>query len=289
MKKTFNNLIALAFLAVFLLAGQVYAVDYDYWAQVYKLTNDTQGDAVLTEVNSGITFQVLGAGSDTAATCYVMGTSTSLTNPVTTTNFASTTYCGGKVKFRTTSSSQDLIVTHTTGMYSAVIKSFTPQMHKIVIDERTGMEHVGIIWFTSNDNSETDTGIDFVADTLISDVRVEVVTVDAGETLDVGLLSTETSGDADGLRDGVSVATAGFVADTGVITNGTTVDYTPDSTYGALLYTIIAGSDVVATCGGRSYLGHVVTGSNATSLTYTESAGGDTAAGYIYVWHTRLR
>jgi hypothetical protein len=175
-----------------------------------------------------------------------------------------------------------------------VIENFDQYTHSIVIDERPNVTHQGMIWFESGHASatETDTGVDFVADTFIMDVRPEVVTVVSGKVLDVGLLSTETSGNADGLRDGVLLTTAGFVADTGVVTRGGSTDYTAVSTYGTMLYTSVTGVDstmegTTAHVGGRSYLGHVVTGTNAHSLCYT--ADTSTGDGYIHYTFTRIR
>lgn len=295
MRKLFTLFLSLI-VAMMLICPIVHADSKDMWAQVYKLKNTNIGDPVLEEVTSGITFKVLQRNSDTAETLTVFGddTSTSLTNPVTTSNFASASYCKGRVQFRVDPGEAndtyvDLIVVDTAGGYTALIEDFTQYEHKIIIDERPNIMHHGCIWFGASDNTETDTSVDIIADSLVHDVRVEVVTVDATETIDVGLLSTETAGDANGFRAAVSVATAGFVADTAVITNGSNIDYTAASTYGALLVTAITGSDAVATCGGKSYLGHVVTASNATSITYTGSAGSDTAAGYIHYFFTRMR
>lgn len=265
--------------------------NYDYFAQVYKKTGTSQGE-FLTPISTNITFKVLTADSDTAATITRFGdeAGTSVTNPVTTTNFAAATVCNGMVKFRTTAATVDLIVVHVSGGYSVVVKAFSPNDHKIVIDETPNIMHHGLIWFGASDATETDTGIDFIYDTAIHDVWVEVVTTDSTETLDVGLLSSETSGDANGFRTLVSVATAGYPTDTGVITGGSNIDYTAVTTYGALLVTAITGSDAVATNGGKSYIGpHIITGANAKSLTYTGSSGSDTAAGYIHYWFTVLR
>lgn len=295
MRKIFTLFLSLI-VAIMLICPMAYADSKDMWAQVYKIKNTTVGEPVLDEITTGITFKVLQRNSDTAETLTVFAddTSTSLTNPVTTTNFASSSYCKGRVQFRVDPGEAndryvDLIVVDTAGGYTAFVEDFDQYQHKIVIDERPNIMHHGCVWFGASDNSETDTTVDFAADTLVHDVRVEVVTVDATETIDVGLLSTETAGDANGFRAAVSVATAGFVADTAVITNGSNIDYTAASTYGALLVTAITGSDAVATCGGKSYLGHVVTASNATSITYTGSAGSDTAAGYIHYFFTRMR
>jgi hypothetical protein len=123
-----------------------------------------------------------------------------------------------------------------------------------------------VIWFGVSDATEVDTGIDFLYDTLIQHVQIEVVTVDATETYDVGLLSTGTNGDADGFVDGASVATAGYPLVT-LTTSGALMDdgtnFDPD--------------------------GHYVVSANEQSLTYTGSAGTDTAVGYIHFYFVRGR
>ena len=267
----------------------------DMWAYVYKWDGkmSSDGKPVLTRLTSGVTFKVLAQNSDTAETLYYYKGSTALTNPVTTTNFAANTVCNDQVRFRVDPTDStydryvDLIVVDTNGGYTAFVEDFDEYTHTIVIDERPNVMHHGIIWFAATTTDETDTGIDFLADTMIHDVRVEVVTTASAKTLDVGLLSTETSGDADGFRDAVLLTTAGYVADTGVVTAGTTIDWTAASTYGALLYKSIAGSDAVASGGGRSYLGHIVTSGKAASLTYSQSS--TTGDGYIHFFFTRLR
>ena len=271
----------------------------DMWANVYKWTGGmtADGNMALTRVSSGITFKVLAVDSDTAETTYVYANKamTSLTNPITTANFESSTVCNDRVAFRvdptdsTNDRYVDLIVVDTNGGYSAFVENFDKFQHTIVIDERPNVAHHGVMWFSATTTPEKDTGIDFLADTFIHDVWAEVVAVSSGSTITIGLLSTETNGDADGFRASVSVTTAGFVKDTGVITNGSTVDYTAASTYGALLYTAITGTDsTTGSGGGRSYIGHVVTGSNAKSLTYTTS-GSAIYDGYIHYFFTRMR
>ena len=279
----------------FFVAGPAQAAYKDMWANVYKWEGKQSADGkpVLTRLTTGVTFKVLAINTTTAETLYYYKGTTALTNPVTTTNFASDTVCNDQVRFRvdptdaTSDRYVDLIVVDTNGGYTAFIEDFDAYQHTIVIDERPNVMHHGIIWFDATTTDETDTGIDFLADTMIHDVRVEVVTTASAKTLDVGLLSTETSGDADGFRDAVLLTTAGYVADTGVVTAGTTIDWTAASTYGALLYKSIAGSDAVASGGGRSYLGHIVTSGKAASLTYSQSS--TTGDGYIHFFFTRLR
>lgn len=272
------------------------------WAQVYSWDGsiNASGRAELTEITSGITFQVLQAGSDTIETLLEYGTSTSLTNPVTTTNYALATKMrkgAGVLSFRvdpgeTNDVAVDLIVVDTSGGYTAFVEDFDQYTHSIIIDERPNIQHSGTIWFTyaAGSATEIDTGIDFDYDSFIHDVWVEPVTVDSTETIDVGTLSGGTDGDANGFRALVSVATAGFVKDTGIIVAGSTHDYVAASTYGADLVTAITGTDAGDTdVGGKSYIGHVITGANEQSLTYTLTAGSDTAVGYIHYLFTRLR
>lgn len=267
-----------------------------YRAKVYRYNALVDGlKPMPSEANlitSGITYKVLAQDSTTAETLYAdngFGEGiTSKTNPVTTTVFNA----DDEINFvcdptdSTDDKYVDLVVVDTAGGYTAIVKNFSPNIRAIYIDETPGVMHHGMIWFEASDATETDTGIDFNYDTFIHDVIVQVVTVDSGETLDVGLLSTETSGDADGFRKLVSVATAGYPSDTAVITSGSNCDYWPVSTYGELLFTCITGTDTnVTTLGGKSPIGpHVITGANAKSLTYTGSSGSDTAAGYIHYW-----
>jgi len=60
--------------------------------------------------------------------------------------------------------------------------------------------------------SEYDTGIDLPAGAIVRDAIIYVGTNVAGSTIDVGMLSSESGGDADGFVDGESCANKGFVA-----------------------------------------------------------------------------
>ena len=162
----------------------------------------------------------------------------------------------------------DLIVVDTEGGFTAWVENFDKYQHTIVIDEQPNVLHHGCIWFTGSTaaETETDTGVDFHADTEIKGARIEIVTVDSGETINVGLLSTETNGDMDGLLDGISTTTAGYVKEV-------------FATRGALLDD---GTDIYM-------MGHYVTTSQAESLSYSTSKGTDTAAGYIHYDFVRVR
>ena len=60
--------------------------------------------------------------------------------------------------------------------------------------------------------SEFDSTYDLPAGAAVLNAIVEVTTAVASSTIDVGILSTEAGGDADGFLDGVSCATAGKIA-----------------------------------------------------------------------------
>ena len=284
--------IVLAAIALFM-AAPAQAALQDMWADVYTWDGkmNTDGKPVLTHRTSNVTFQVLAVGTTTEETLYYPfnPAMTSLTNPVTTTNFASDTVCADKVAFRvdptdaTSDRYVDLLVVYTEGGYTAFVEDFDKYQHTIIIDARPGIMHQGSVWFGAATTSEVNTGITFMPDTFIHDVRIQVGTVASAISIDVGVSTV----DPDGFRANVLLTAAGYVADTGVITNGTTADYTAASTYGALLYTSITGSDASVSQGGRSYLGHVVSTTTGGDLVYTMNS--TTGDGYIHYFFTRLR
>lgn len=104
--------------------------------------------------------------------------------------------------------------------------------------------------------AEQDSGWDLPADSVVTGVFVNVRTAEATgttKTLDVGLLSSESGGDADGLLDGISVAATGIkrgsLASTG-------------QTLGALLREDEGGTGELVPASG-----HIV--GTAKSVTYT--------------------
>lgn len=295
MKKVFRLILAVLALIFIMAPVPAQAEVQDFWANVYSWDGkqNTDGTPVLTRLTSGVTFKVLAVGADTAETLTEYGETTSLANPVTATNYASNTVCNDRVAFRTDPTDAtsdryvDLIVVDTNGGFTTFVEDFDKYNHTIIIDERPGILHHGMIWFGASNNAATDTGVDFLPDTEIFDVIVEIVTVDNTETLNVGTADT-----AAGFINTLSLATAseGYKTDTGVITGGTTIDYVPATQYGTLLTTAITGSDAVATVGGNTRKHHFVTTAGTDDdLYYTGSAGSDTAAGYIHYYFMRLR
>lgn len=288
--------LALALMALFI-AAPAHAVLQDMWANVYTWDGkmNTDGKPVLTRLTTGVTFKVLAIGTATAETLYYPNVKamTSLTNPVTTTNFAAATVCNDRVAFKvdptdaTNDRYVDLIVVNTDGGYTAFVKNFDKYQHTIIIDQRPNVVHQGSIWFGASSTSEINTGIAFHYPVAIHDVAVEVVTAASAISLDVGILSSGTGGDADGFRANVLLTATGFVYDTAFITDGTNIDFVPASTYGVLLMKAVTGSDVTASAGGVTPRKYFINGTSTSTLTYTmDSTSG---AGYLHYWFNRIR
>ena len=117
--------------------------------------------------------------------------------------------------------------------------------------------------------SETQTGFTLPTNAIVRDVMINVITVDATETVDVG--TQGTSNDPDGYLDAVSLATAGLVR--GSLADGAV-------TLGVLLFeiteaTTAAARNVDITAGGDP-------------VSYTCSAGSDTAVFDIIIEYTEV-
>jgi hypothetical protein len=299
--------LALALLAVFAF-GNADAVQRRYEAQVYKIdTNKGPIENQLTSANqrlTGIQYAVYAVGTATLETLYArIGPTgqavTAKTNPVTATVFAAEGGTdNGRISFvcdptdATYDRYVDLLVVDTVGGYTAFIKNFDPSTRTITIDETRNKLHRGTVWFGGT-TSEASTGVTFGQNTFIHDVQVEVVTAAAASTLHVGLLSSGTTGLATGFRSNVLLTNTGNVIDTGVVSSSNSVDFNQVTTYGTLLYTAVTGSATYASStakiavGGRSYIGHMIRGTQTGVLTYT--AGATVAKGFLHYQFTPVR
>lgn len=131
-------------------------------------------------------------------------------------------------------------------------------------------------------NSETDTGFDLPANVAVAPLgaAVQVETADSGETIDVGLLSSEASGDADGFLASLALDATGLVPGAATVTDGASTHYHADTTLGALLADFEAGTDADTDEGVHAPKLHVGDGTTQ-SISFTLSDGSDTAAGFI--------
>lgn len=214
-------------------------------------------------------------------TIYTNATGTVLTE---TAGVAVLTFTNGEIRFWTQNTVTALDISGITSLgRTFALNSVTPSQQMIPVNPLNA-EQLLVIPFGASNAVETDTGFDLPANCLINPlgVKLRVTTVDATETVDFGLLSSESGGDADGFMTLASVANAGFVELIPQITGGVNIDFVSANFVGALLATSIVGADAVATVGGFTYKNYRTDGT-AKSITYTGSAGSDTAAGYLYL------
>lgn len=255
--------------------------DYKYEVDL-RDQRSLDGFSAAGAISDGCLVFVYDAGTKTLSTLYGDSVRTAKSNPISRSQYAT----DGKIVFYSPATSHDIFVAHSDGSicrYAGV----TPETHVLVLN-RDGVQKCLVVAFGASDNTEVDTGLDFPIDVLINDVELQVATADPTETLDIGLLSSETAGDADGLLVQASVGTAGWVRPWAT-TVGTNETYISAVRWGALMGKGALGSDVNNDFGQPGGVGHIVTGSNAKSLTYTGSVGSDTAAGYVFCFFRHLR
>lgn len=251
-----------------------------YGDQHYKIQvkDPRTGEAI----TSGCLVFIYSAGTKTLATLYKSDNRIALANPITRAQFATDTL----LDFYCTDTSVDIFLNDDKGNVS-FLASVTPNDRNITLS-REGVGKCLIFPMVFNAGAtETDTGLDLPVNTIVKNALVEVITVDATETVDIGLLSSETAGDADGFIVAASVASAGFVKPW-TTTTGSNETYINTSITGALINKGSTGTDAANDFGQAGGFGHIVSGSNAKSITYTPSTS-DTFAGYGYVYFQHIR
>lgn len=136
--------------------------------------------------------------------------------------------------------------------------------------------------------AEFDTGIEIPANMRVRDVLVEVVTnVTSGE-LDIGLLSSEGGGDADGFVDAQDCATAGIFRPGAALSVGTHETYYSACTKGVMLVTFLAGSDAVEDVGTYHENDHPGDGT-AKTISYTTTNHAITGNIFLLLVHPNLQ
>jgi hypothetical protein len=128
--------------------------------------------------------------------------------------------------------------------------------------------------------TEYDTGLDLPTNALViptAGLSVDVKTIDATETIDVGILSSESGGDADGIAALVALDTAVVVPAAVTVTAGVF----SANTFGALVSSYTAGTNAddrglfmpkMYRCDGT-----------AKSISLTLTTGSDTAKGFVNI------
>lgn len=274
MKRFWKLLLALFLVVAFALPAQ--AEMRKMWAQAYKWEGgmDADGTMTLTKLNDSVRFWVQAVSADTLETLYEYDdpSNTSLDNPITVANFEDATVCNGLIAFNVdptdaNDKAVDLYVVMQDGGFFVFVEDFDENQHTIVIDARPGVEHHGIYrTAVISSTTEVDTEVDFSYDTVVRAVTVEIITEDAGTTVDIGI-DTSAAGDVDGFVDGISLATAGFVDNT-LTTVGEYLDDASDA-------------DIV---------GYPIDGTDEQTMCYAgESTTNNTGVIMIHYWFTRLR
>lgn len=256
--------------------------DNKYEISVYDPALSRDGVSEDGLITSGCYVFVYDAGTKTLSTIYSDGLRTALTSPISRTQFAT----DGKIKFFGPNSSYDIVINDDKGNI-ATYPGVTPRVHSVAM-KRDGVDKVLVFPMIFNaGGTVTDTGLDLPYKAVVTDAGVEVVATDAGETVDIGLLASETAGDEDGFLAAVSVANAGYISPI-TYTVGSNETYLSACTYGVLLANRSLGTDVATDVGSLARISHFVTGSNAKSITYTPSTS-DTFTGYGFVYFKVIR
>lgn len=273
-KRIWIGLLSLVLIVAF--AFPAMAVWKDMHATVYKWTGgyNQDGSPGLTRLTSGVIVSVLKYGNDSLLeTLYVADSQkfTSLANPITATLFASSSYCNGEVAFRVDPAESgdakvDLIVTDTSGGYTAVVQGFNEYTHTIIIDERPNVVHHGQVRFSYSTTDQTSTGITLLSGALLHKIITSVTTNLANTYVAVG-----TGQDASAIKAGDSLASKGWVQ----------TSYESEGSIWKMVWSTHSGGYFM-----YPVYGSVMT--NDTSLTYSVSSGGTPAAnaqtGSIHFW-----
>lgn len=132
-------------------------------------------------------------------------------------------------------------------------------------------------------SSETDSGWDLPAKSMVLDVFLDVTTGQA-KTVDVGLLSSEAGGDADGFLDAADLTNTGLVRCGAVLDGGSA--YFASTLRGALLRQFVAGANADDR-GLYAEKPHLSTSVTARSVSYTTNTA-VTAVFNIYIVYVEL-
>jgi hypothetical protein len=281
----------LTFLTIFMLVAAFFVAPAQaelrhYVAKVYKQTTERADQ--LTLITSGITYQVLAVGTDTEETLYSDEARTAMTNVVTTTVFNTLDRIDFYADPTDETIAVDLIITDTNGGFSVFVEDFDPYTHTIVIDERPNILHHGIVPFADVAGTAVDTGVDFLPDTMISLVCVEVVTIDAGQVIGI-----ETVDTVDGFILNQSIGTAGYYCNNKptITAGGTETIVSTASNVGSLMGSSLAGTQTATDEGSHYNWNHIVTTVGTDDDLYfdTDASASFVAAGYIHYFFMRLR
>jgi len=155
-----------------------------------------------------------------------------------------------------------------------------------------GLMKVKVIALTAaGDTSENDTAWDLPAKSIVHDVLLDVTTAEVTattKTVDIGLLSSESGGDANGFAVAISTAATGLIRPVATLTTGSNEVYFSASTRGALLASFTAGSDVATDVGTNYEFPHLSTAVTAKSVSWTAGEAQTEFAGSIIILYSEI-
>lgn len=222
---------------------------------------------------------VMNAGLSTLVTLVADQQGTALSQPV--------ALNAGRLTFYTAKSVTSVDVSILTAQGQAIYaRSLSSSVHRLDLDPED-RDQLLVIPFKATNAVQVVTGFKLPADCLIDDTYIRVLVVDSAKTLDVGFVNAVEGGDENGLLAATLLTNLGFVEPAPSISNGSNIDFTGATTYGALLGSAITGSDAVATNGGFQKHKYKTDGT-IKSLVYTPSSGASTCAGLIYISYQSL-
>ena len=139
--------------------------------------------------------------------------------------------------------------------------------------------------------SETETTYNLPANAFLTDVFLNVLTAEttgATKTVEVGLYSGESGGNAAGFLNGVSVAATGLVKGAAVVTVGGSNTYYASTTRGVFLANFFAGANTLGESGLNYEHSFLTSSVTAKTISYTPASVFSTCVADIYVTYIAL-
>ncbi len=158
----------------------------------------------------------------------------------------------------------------------------------IFFDRDRVKRYIKVLPFTVTTTVETDTTFDLPATGLVNDMWVKITTASsAGGTLQVGLLSSSSGGDADGFIASIGTSSTGVLYPTVTFTDATSGDIVTGNKRGVFLSAHATGTTDLGSWGFYSQKAFATDSVLAKSVTYTLNSTSGTA-GNIYIEYTEI-
>lgn len=139
--------------------------------------------------------------------------------------------------------------------------------------------------------TEVNTGYNLPANAILYDVFLNVRTAEATgatKTVEVGLLSSESGGNASGFLNGVSVAATGPVVGAATVTVGGSNTYYASTTKGAFLAKFLAGANTAGDSGLNYETKFLTSSVTAKTISFTRASAFTTCEADIYVTYIQF-